>query len=125
MMLRNLVSRKKKEYAKRMRKNPMPAEKELWKHLRKKQTGVKFKRQQVLRGYIADFYSPQAKLVVEVDGSSHKGKKEYDERRDGHLALIGFLTLRFSNGEVMNKTRRVVDKISIVANERAERYKKI
>jgi very-short-patch-repair endonuclease len=44
--------------------------------------GLHFRRQQVIAGFIADFYWHAAKLAVEVDGNSHEGRSDYDEERD-------------------------------------------
>ncbi|WP_461449996.1 DUF559 domain-containing protein [Mucilaginibacter sp.] len=51
--------------------------------------------------YIADFYSANFKLVIEVDGPIHLLKKEYDANRDLIMQSWGFNILRFTNDEVM------------------------
>lgn len=106
--LRNKVKPEKKIYAKQLRNNPTIAEVELWRYLCKKQMGIRIKRQNILRGYIADFYAPRAHLVIEVDGEYHQQDKEYDQIRDRALADVGIQTLRFSNDEVLNKTNDVL-----------------
>ena len=63
---------------------------------------VRFVRQKVLGRYIADFYSAEAKLVIELDGSGHyteKGKK-YDEERTAFLRKYGLTIVRISNTEI-------------------------
>ncbi|MDZ7935995.1 MAG: DUF559 domain-containing protein [Emticicia sp.] len=57
--------------AAQLRANPTPMEEYLWNFLSKSQLGVRFKRQQPIGNYIADFYCHLAKLVIEVDGSIH------------------------------------------------------
>ncbi|MBC6941031.1 MAG: DUF559 domain-containing protein [Chloroflexi bacterium] len=57
-------------------------EKILWKELRASKLGVYFRRQQVIQGFIVDFYCHMAGLVIEVDGDVHDLRKEEDERRD-------------------------------------------
>lgn len=84
----------------------------MWGLIRCCQLGVKFRRQVVLRGWIADFWCPSAKLVIEVDGGSHNGRAEADRFRDATLAHeIGARTLRFTNAMVMLKPDEVVAKI--------------
>ena len=55
-----------------------PAEKILWNELRANKLGVHFRRQQVIAGFIVDFYCHKAGLVVEVDGDIHDLQKEED-----------------------------------------------
>jgi len=57
-----------RQRARRMRHEPTQTEWLLWQALRRGQLGVTFRRQVVLRGYIADFYASEAQLIVEVDG---------------------------------------------------------
>ena len=47
----------------------------LWELLRKKQLGYRFRRQQSIGWYILDFYCPEKKLAVEIDGKPHKASK--------------------------------------------------
>ena len=55
-----------------------PAEKILWQELRANKPGFHFRRQQVIAGFIVDFYCHKAALVVEVDGDIHHLKQEED-----------------------------------------------
>ncbi len=65
-------SRKLKDFARTLRSNMTEAEQHLWYRLRNKQIcGVQFYRQKPLRSFIVDFYSPKAKLVIELDGAQH------------------------------------------------------
>ena len=57
-----------------------PAEKILWEELRANKPGVHFRRQQIIAGFIVDFYCHKAALVIEVDGDIHDLQKEEDER---------------------------------------------
>ena len=80
------------ELCRELRNNPTPAEKLLWKELRRRNVGgEKFLRQFPIfvayelgrkAFYIADFYCAVHKLVIEVDGPIHLLKKEYDDNRD-------------------------------------------
>ena len=53
--------------------------------------------------YIVDFYCPEEKLVVELDGAQHLEEKnlEYDKKRDDYLSSLGLYVLRFKNEEVL------------------------
>ena len=71
--------------AKALRRQMTPAEKLLWRRLRRNQLGYHFRRQQVIAGFIADFYCDTARLVVEVDGGVHEQQADYDESRNDLL----------------------------------------
>lgn len=86
--------------ARQMRNNPTEPEKRLWRHLSNGQLGGhKFRRQQVINRFIADFVCPAARLVVEVDGDTHE--ELTDRARDEALAQEGYRTIRVSNHDVM------------------------
>ena len=70
-----------------MRKNPTPSEALLWRHLCGAQLGVRVRRQHVLFPYVADFYVPAYRLVVEVDGGVHRTAEAqaHDARRTREL----------------------------------------
>jgi very-short-patch-repair endonuclease len=84
------------------------AEKYLWKAaLSRNQMGVKFKRQRPILNFIVDFFAPEIKLIIEIDGSSHLAKAEYDAYRQERLEKIGCTFLRFQEGEVLNQYDKV------------------
>ena len=83
-----------------MRRNPTEPEKRLWRRLSNRQVeGFKFRRQQVIGRFIADFVCVPAKLIVEVDGDTHDEAK--DRLRDEVLAGHGFRVIRATNADVM------------------------
>ena len=84
--------------AREMRREMTSCEAKLWERLRRSSLGVSFRRQQVIAGFIADFYCHQASLVVEVDGPIHEA--EYDAERDRVFADHHIVTLRFTNRQV-------------------------
>jgi very-short-patch-repair endonuclease len=88
---------KLKDNARRLRKNMTEAERLFWSRIRKKQLkDVQFYRQKIIGNYIVDFYCPQAKLVIELDGSQHysaDGMKK-DSIRDRYLTAEGLTVLR-------------------------------
>ncbi|MBQ6877565.1 MAG: endonuclease domain-containing protein [Oscillospiraceae bacterium] len=89
------------ENAKFLRKNMTKEEKHLWYDYLKK-CPVRFSRQKVLGRYIADFYSAEAKIVIELDGSQHfeKENRIYDEKRTEFLEQYGLKVIRIPNGEI-------------------------
>jgi very-short-patch-repair endonuclease len=90
------------------------AEIELWKYLRRDQIdGVRFRRQYGIGPYIADFYAPRYRLVIEVDGGVHDSQeaKGYDFERNQYMDSIGITTLRFSNERVLGDREKVLDEI--------------
>ena len=97
----------KTEYTQRrqaLRNNMTEPEKKLWQILRGKQMGVKFRRQHGIGHYIVDFYCPELKLVIEVDGDSHisADAQAYDAVRHDFIASLGITTVRFTNDQVMH-----------------------
>jgi very-short-patch-repair endonuclease len=89
----------------------------LWSKLRSgRSAGLKFRRQQAIDQFVVDFYCPTAKLVVEIDGDSHAGRKAEDAARADFLRGHGLTVLRFSNDEVLRSTDAVVEEILRVAS---------
>ena len=84
--------------AREMRREMTSCEAKLWERLRRGNLGINFRRQQVIAGFIADFYCHQAALVLEVDGPIHEA--EYDAERDRVFADHHIVTLRFTNRQV-------------------------
>ncbi|MCO6058613.1 endonuclease domain-containing protein [Pseudomonas sp. MOB-449] len=99
------------EFAKRLRAEQTDAELWLWRHLRNRQlSGLKFRRQQPLGPYFADFYCHALKLVVELDGGQHLESLS-DARRDAWFAANGYCVLRFWNHDVLQQTDAVLEAI--------------
>jgi len=71
--------RKFKERRQWLRNNCLKPERILWYKIRGKQLGYKFRRQHGIGNYIVDFYCPDLKLIVEVDGSVHSVKEVYEK----------------------------------------------
>lgn len=103
--LRRLENPIKLAYAKKLRKAMPKAQSLFWLKIRRKQLGVKFRREVVLFGWIVDFYCPKKKLAIEIDGSSHKKRKKEDAFRDKTLAGHGITTIRIQNSQVYNKLK--------------------
>lgn len=72
-----------KDYAKGMRNNSTKGEIKFWYELlRQNKSGYQFYRQKIIHHYIVDFYYAMLKLVIEIDGTSHLDKREYDKKRE-------------------------------------------
>ena len=102
------------ELRKKLRNNPTLAERILWHSLRNRRLlGFKFRRQAGIGRYIADFYCPKAKLVIEIDGESHlpHEAKVYDSIRTDFINELGLRVLRFSNDEVLYENSNVLKNI--------------
>jgi very-short-patch-repair endonuclease len=87
----------------------------LWKSLSRKQMmGCKFRRQYSVDKYVIDFYCPELKLAVEVDGDSHyvKDTEEYDKERQDYIEQFGIKFLRVTNNDIYKNLRGVLLTIS-------------
>lgn|SRR3989338_586047 len=87
-----------------LRKDLTPPEARLWIHIKGTQLGAKFRRQHSVGNYILDFYCPQYKLALEIDGAVHDSKEayEYDQLRTDYLEQQGVTVIRFTNTEIMH-----------------------
>ena|SRR3989344_6909863 len=104
-----------KERRKDLRKNLTLSEKILWNCLRGRQIKrQKFFRQYSIGPYIADFYCPEARLVIELDGETHFSKVQeiYDIERTKYLNGNNIKVLRFWNDEIINNIDKVISTIA-------------
>jgi very-short-patch-repair endonuclease len=109
----------KVQRAKELRRDMTPAERLLWQHLRGNRLGgFHFRRQQVIDGFIVDFYCHAAGLIVEVDGDVHQERTEYDEQRDQLLTARGLRILRFKNEACIQDVESVLASILAACRER-------
>jgi very-short-patch-repair endonuclease len=100
-----------------------PAEEWLWEALRGgRLDGLKFRRQQVIGGYIADFYCDAAGLVIEVDGPVHDTQAGLDQAREEAINLHGLRVLRFPNDRVLNQLPDVLAAIASTARTEGEHH---
>ena len=115
-----------KVIARSLRRNMTDAEQKLWQRLKSRQLkGAQFYRQKPLLDYIVDFYCPQAKLVIEVDGAQHMDEVNAinDLLRDGRLSSIGLKVLRFNNVQVLRETEAVLATIEMAVISASEGLK--
>jgi very-short-patch-repair endonuclease len=102
----------KKAMARDLRRRETRAEALLWRVLRANRlNGLQFRRQQVISGYIVDFYCFAASLVIEIDGGVHKEQQEYDAGRDAALRDRGLTVLQFTNEQVLTSLEDVLASI--------------
>jgi very-short-patch-repair endonuclease len=105
--------------ARQLRQNLTPAEQTLWQALKNRQlNGLRFRCQHPLGSFIVDFYCPQCRLIVEVDGSIHSQQVEYDLARTKHLNQFGYQVVRFSNQDVMTNLNSVLQQIVTASQSR-------
>jgi very-short-patch-repair endonuclease len=103
-----------KQLSRNLRTNMTDAEKLLWSKIRGKQLkGLQFYRQKIIGNYIADFYCPKSKTVIEVDGGHHYSDagKEKDQIRDDYMKGNGITVIRFSDREVLKNIEAVLEEI--------------
>lgn len=105
--------------ARRLRRDMTPAEARLWDILRNGKVGrFKFRRQQPIGPYFADFACLSTRVIVELDGTSHLGREEHDRIREKYLRDSGFAVIRFENFVVMLDENRVVEAVVRACRER-------
>jgi|GEM_PF-573151 len=106
------------QQARRLRRALTKAETLLWVHLRsaRKHQGLAFRRQHPVGPYIADFACTKAKLIVEIDGSSHHFKTERDATRQLWLEERGWTVLRMTEAQVLADLRAALDSLFLTAS---------
>ena len=105
-------------FAKQLRKEMTKEERHLWYDFLRTHS-VRFSRQKVLGKYIADFYSAEAKLVIELDGSQHyeDDNLEKDAERTAFLEGYGLTIIRIPNNEVSRNFRGVCEYIDVAVRQ--------
>ena len=100
----------------KLRTNATFPESCLWQAIRNKALGVKFRRQHGIGHYITDFYCPEIKLAIELDGDSHFTIQAQadDQVRDDYFRSCGIEVLRFNNHEVMHNLSGVCERLAQV-----------
>lgn len=106
-----------KSLRRKLRTGQTEAETRLWRYLRKRQMcGQRFLRQFGFRNYILDFYCPDLRICIELDGGQHANPDavEYDRKRTELLEMHNIKVLRFWNNEVFNN---IVGVLEVIGNE--------
>ena len=100
-----------KVFAKELRNNSTKSEIKLWKYLKGKQMmGYDFHRQRPIDEYIADFFCHKLKLVIELDGFTHRFEEvtQRDVKKENKLSEFGITVLRFGDDQVINDIYNVL-----------------
>jgi very-short-patch-repair endonuclease len=102
-----------KKHRRELRSGKTPAEAKLWKCLQRSQLGLKFRRQHSVGNYILDFYCPEKRLAIELDGDGHFNPlaEEYDTDRDAFLRRHGITVMRFENQRVFDDLDSILGSI--------------
>ena len=100
----------KKALRQKLRHSATPAEKLLWKNLKNSGAGAKFRRQHGVGPYVLDFYCPEHKLAIEIEGGVHDDvlRSDYDAQRQEWLESQGIRVLCFKNRELLELLEHVV-----------------
>jgi very-short-patch-repair endonuclease len=97
-----------------LRRNQTEIEGRLWQHLRNRRLGgFKFRRQHPVIGYILDFYCPEKRLAVELDGSQHDlpDQMDHDQNRTNALENEGIKVIRYWDNEVLQNLDGILEDI--------------
>ena len=105
-----------------LRRRQTDAEALLWHLLRRRQLGVKFRRQHPIEPYVLDFYCHELRLAVEVDGGGHTTAtaRARDRERSAVLQEQGIQVLRFSNLDVLENPDAVAEALWLACQERPD-----
>ena len=114
-------NRSNKDRSRSLRSHTTLAETKVWETiLKQKQTGYIFVRQKPMWPFILDFYCSQLLLAIEIDGSSHNEKQDYDAQRDERMRHKGIKTVRITNYDVFHHLTEVYDFIQNVISQRVQ-----
>jgi very-short-patch-repair endonuclease len=110
--------------ARHLRKNQTVAETHMWSLLRKKQLGTRFRRQHPMGPFILDFYAPEVRLAIEVDGAVHDlaAQKEYDNFRQKLIEQHNAAFMRFKNSQLENSPKAVAVQVAAKVTERRSQF---
>jgi len=107
-------------FARHLRRRQTDFERKLWYALRNRQLAkFKFRRQQPIGPYIADFFCSEVGLIIELDGSQHgePENRRRDEKRTEFLESRGYKVLRFWNHDLIENMEGVLDRIFLAVSE--------
>ena len=106
--------------ARKLRREMSLPEVLLWRELRRRAGGFKFRKQHPVGRYVVDFYCAEAKLGIEVDGVAHDmgDRPERDEAREGFMAGQGIALIRFPASDVLKSPIEVADSVVAACRER-------
>jgi very-short-patch-repair endonuclease len=99
--------------ARLLRREMTLPERLLWREIRGRRLGPRFRRQVPMEPYVVDFYCPQARLIVEVDGEFHAERQVEDARRTARLESRGYRVIRFQATEILVDLDGVLERLLI------------
>jgi len=101
------IQKRKRQY---LRNNATKAERMLWQRLKAGQIGYKFRRQHGIKQYIVDFYCPELRLMIEIDGSAHNfsQQQKHDFLRERKLEKLNFKVVRYNNNDIIENLDNVI-----------------
>jgi very-short-patch-repair endonuclease len=106
------VTRVKVQRAKELRVAMTPQETTLWEWLRNNQLdGLHFRRQQIIDGFVVNFYCHKTGVVIELDGPIHLRQADYDRERDKVIAAHNLTIVRVTNDEMDTNLAQVLRRI--------------
>lgn len=105
-------------FARTLRKEMSDSERILWAEIRYKKHQFKFRRQYSIGPYVLDFFCPEARICIEVDGEHHAERQDQDKARDDWLASKGIQTIRIPSWDVYDYLDAVVERIMETCVER-------
>lgn len=112
-----------KNIRRHLRNNMTETEVILWGKLKGRQiTGYKIRRQYGVGSYVVDFYCPQLKLAIEVDGESHYTREgeEHDKKRDAFIRDKGIEIIRIPTSEIYDNLDGVVQHVANIFKKRED-----
>jgi very-short-patch-repair endonuclease len=108
------VNNYKLSQARALRKNMTPEERMFWERVRANRfMGLQFRRQQIVEGFIVDFYCNKARCVVEIDGGIHNNPKQkaIDQHRKAVFKSRGLTEIRFTNKQIQENISGVFEQL--------------
>jgi very-short-patch-repair endonuclease len=103
--------------ARRLRRELSLPEMLLWRLLRVGRRELRFRKQHPIGPYVADFYCPAAKMVIEIDGATHDYRSDLDQRRDAYMASLGLRVVRIAARKVLADPEAVADALYRLCQE--------
>lgn len=110
-------SPKMKLRRKELRNKLTPQEKKFWTMIRNSKIGYKFIRQYSVDNYVLDFFCPEKRIGIEIDGSSHVDKIDYDLFRHRYISAFDIRVLIYSNYQIDSKLNKVVKNLRKICNQ--------
>ncbi len=103
---------------KQLRARASKPEEILWQKLKRSQFGARFRRQYSIQSYVIDFFCPEKRIAIEIDGSRHleTEAQKYDIYRDRYLAALEIKTIRIKATEIFSDLEKVLTKIRLVVS---------